>query len=297
MTATPVSLYLDLEKGRVADVEVVAAAAIAFSKAVKELAFVIDPSLDIRLELASGTPGSLSLDTLIRWKNKVDKKTIAQILVGIALYMAGETRDYWAQDILDKIFGKDEPVAERSLTKADIATLADELDSRAAKREFQGVYRELERDPAIKGVGVAPEPGVRPQALVPRTEFPIRSGLTEVRTETAERRVSTEAVRVVLISPVLIRDSQRRWKFRLGQKEFGASVKDKAFLESVFAGKSSIPLAEGIEMDIVLETHEELKDGVWAPQEYDVIHVNPNLIKPIIQADLLGPADGDEPKQ
>lgn len=295
MSATPVSLYLDLEEGRVADVEVVAAAAIAFSRAVKELTFVIDPSVEVRLELASGTPGSLSLDTLIRWKNKVDKKTILKVLLGIAAYMAAETRDWWAGELLDKVFGDDGPVAERSLTEEDVAAIAAELDARAAKRQFQDVYRELERDPAIKGVGVTSEPGSRPAVIVPRAEFPARSGIEQVRTETIQRRVTTEAVRVVLISPVLIRDSKRRWKFKSLKGEFGATVKDRAFLESVFAGKSSIPLAEGIEMNIVLETTEELVNGVWTPQEYDVVYVDPKLIQPVNQESLLGPNEGDQP--
>lgn len=58
--AQPINLYLDIEPGQVADIEVVARAALAFSKTIKEVVFVLDPSLEIRVEIASGTPGSLS---------------------------------------------------------------------------------------------------------------------------------------------------------------------------------------------------------------------------------------------
>ncbi len=66
MAQAPISVYLDLEAGRVADMEVVARAALAFSAAVKDLAYVIDPGLDLRIELQSGTEGSLNLNTILR---------------------------------------------------------------------------------------------------------------------------------------------------------------------------------------------------------------------------------------
>ena len=66
MTTTPLSLYLDLEKGATADLEVVSRAALAWSAAIKDLAFILDPSIEIRVEIASGTPGSFSLNSLIR---------------------------------------------------------------------------------------------------------------------------------------------------------------------------------------------------------------------------------------
>jgi hypothetical protein len=66
MTSAPLSLYLDLEPGQTADLEVVAKASLAFVAALKEIAFQIDPLLEIRVELDSGTKGSPSLNARLK---------------------------------------------------------------------------------------------------------------------------------------------------------------------------------------------------------------------------------------
>ena len=73
------NLYLELEPGQLADLEVVARASISFVEAVREVAYIVDPSVTIRLELESGTEGSLSLNSVIKYIKKqvsdpVDKK-------------------------------------------------------------------------------------------------------------------------------------------------------------------------------------------------------------------------------
>jgi hypothetical protein len=65
MSTEPLSLYLDLEQDTKADLEVVANASLALASMLKEIAHIIDPSIDISIELDSGTSGSLSLNTLI----------------------------------------------------------------------------------------------------------------------------------------------------------------------------------------------------------------------------------------
>src|ERR1041385_2963429 len=66
MTALPISLYIDLERGQKADLEAVARASLAFAATIRDIAFVLDPSVDIRVELASGTESSLSLKPVLR---------------------------------------------------------------------------------------------------------------------------------------------------------------------------------------------------------------------------------------
>ena len=43
-----------------------------------EIAFVLDPSLSMRVELVSGTEGSLSLNSLLRFFGKEDATTQAE---------------------------------------------------------------------------------------------------------------------------------------------------------------------------------------------------------------------------
>ncbi|MDB5695099.1 MAG: hypothetical protein JWN21_642, partial [Sphingomonas bacterium] len=47
----PISLYIDLEEGELADLEIVSRAAIAWAEAIREAAFILDPTVEVRVEL------------------------------------------------------------------------------------------------------------------------------------------------------------------------------------------------------------------------------------------------------
>lgn len=102
-----------------------------------------------------------------------------------------------------------------------------------------------------------------------------------------ERRVAGDTVHVVLLRAVLM-PGDHRWRFRSPHGDFSASIKDKVFLDRVLAGSLGIPLAAGIEMDVELETVEELRDGVWTPLERHVLKVG-SVRTPPTQGDLLSP--------
>jgi hypothetical protein len=267
--AQPISLYLDLEPGQVADIEVVARAALAFSKTIKEIIYVLDPSLDIRVEIASGTPGSLSLDSVIRsLKEKAEARPILAATVVLLFSWFG---NYGFTEGLDALRGKD------NLSAEEIAEIADKvveaMDKRVAQDQVQSVYQELERDTRIKGVGVTTVAGTRPDDIVPREQFAIRSDpaiLTEVTTETRRSRKRRETV--VIVRPVLLKGT-RRWRFNSAEGEFGAQVKDEAFVEKLLSGRLMLPMTGGVELDVLLETEEHFLDGVWVPAEWTVWEV------------------------
>ncbi len=62
----PFSLYLDLEPGQLIDLDSAAKISLALSSAIREAAFVLDPSISVRVMLLSGTEGSFSLNTFIK---------------------------------------------------------------------------------------------------------------------------------------------------------------------------------------------------------------------------------------
>lgn len=267
-----VSLYLDLERGETADIEVVSRAAIAFSAAIKALAAEIAPGVDVRVDLVSGTEGSLSLNSLIKGAGLlVTKERLINIALGIALYFALETRDYTVGRLLDHLTGNDEASAETHLSEEDVQRLAAAFEKRVAEKHVQQIFKEVERDPAITGVGATTKPGKRPAIVVPRAEFRERSGVV-IRQETVLRRTVPERMSAVLVSPVLV-EGTRRWKFRGPYGEFGAPIKDASFTDRVLSGTTSVPMVAGILMDIEVETEEELRDGVWVPGDHVVTHV------------------------
>lgn len=269
---TPISLYLELEPETVADLEVVARATLSFAAAVKEAAHILDPSMEVSLKLASSTPGSLSLNTII--KSLKEKSSDPATLLIVALTILGwfgtDIRQYLVTQGLDATFKTEKKLSDEDLKKITDAVLK-ALDAKVASRHVQQVYRELERDPSVKGVGATQKPGSRPEHIVPRSEFPAISGSNEDDAP-VEKRTRENAERVTLISPVLL-PGERRWRFSFHEGEFGAPIKDEDFLSDVLHGRYPIVMRSGIEMDVLLQTKEEKENGVWVVKERTVLRV------------------------
>jgi hypothetical protein len=286
-------LYLDLAPGHVADLEVAARTAIAFSVAVKEMVAAFDPWAEVRIELVSGTGGSFSFNGLLKAVKAFTAKH--PIATGWVLTMmtvtAGDFRQWASSQIFDLLNGNDAPAAVQAMTVEERQELAEEIAKRVnnntALEERRQIFREAERDPHIKGLGATGKPGKRPDTIVPRSEFADRAGeVTKV--ETVERRTKVTTMRVTLVRPVL-KNEERAWKFQFGSMpDFGATMKDHAFLAALADGRVGLPLRVGTEMEIEIETKEEREGDIWAVKERSVLKV----LKPQIEGspdDLLAP--------
>lgn len=276
--ATPISLYLDLEKGQIADIEVVARAALAWSAAIKEIAYIIDPSVEVKVELVSGTEGSLSLNS---WIKKIRgtsgiQSDLRAIAISVATWFALETAGYTYEAILDYLRGDDAPAETQHMSEVELAQLAariaDRISEKVARPQRQEIYRELERETAVKGAGVSLKPGVRPSYIVPRSEFPLATGSVIEQPATSKRKTTTR-MSLVVISPTL-KGTPRSWRFQYGNlPEFGATMKDQVFLQAIEEGRISIPLRAGTEMEVEVEAKEENEGGVWVVKERAVTRV------------------------
>jgi hypothetical protein len=276
MALQPISLYLELEPGQKVDLVAAASASIAFADAIHEIAYILDPSIEVRIELSSGTEGSLSINSIIRsLKEKAtDPEILRTIVVVITLWLAKEGLSWGYHELLGKIFGPH----EITLSDADAKKIAEKvkqmLDSGVAKPQVQRIYRDLERDPAVKGVGVSTKPGTRPHEIVPRSEFSTRGGYQTLEETTIHRREKTDRETVTLISPVLL-PGTRRWRFSSREGEFGAPIQDETFLENLLSGTTAIPMVAGITMEVDLQTIEEKReDGVWEAVERNILRVH-----------------------
>lgn len=277
--AEPISLYIDLEPEQIADLEVVARAAIAWAEGIKEIAYILDPAAEVRIELASGSEGSLSLNSLIRLIRGTGdpeqrKKDLRTIRVMVLVWLLLEGASYTFTEVVDALRGQNDPLIQQ-MTDEQMNELADRVARRlsgVAREQRQQVYRELERDQAVRGVGVSLQHGHRPAQVVPRSDFPRRSGAVVEETE-ARKRKHSRRLRVTLISPTL-KGVPRSWRFQVaGMPEFGATMKDTAFLEAVEDGRVSIPLRTGVEMEIEVVSREEHEGGVWVTKERSVTRV------------------------
>ena len=273
----PVSLYLDLEPGQRADLEVVARTSLAFAAALKELAYVLDPSIEVRVELQSGTEGSLSLNSIIRVVRRTTSKPISlkALAATVLIWFANDIRTYGVIETLNHVF---KPAYH--LSDDDIQKIAAEVEralrGNVAGTQVRQVYRELQGDPAIKGVGATITPTRRPSDIVPRDLFIQRGGEIVALLPDTQPRIRTKTSReiVTLISPVLL-PRDRRWKFYIPHLgEFGASIKDEKFLASLLSGRRKIPMRAGIQLDVILDTIEEKEAEVWVVKDRSIRHVN-----------------------
>lgn len=290
----PLRLYYQLEQGQTADAEVIARASLAFIAGVKELAYVIDPSAVVHIGLKGHEDGSLWEDLVIlvdKARAEVDArpKRYMLALAAMAWIMTPPTdriRDFVWQPILDKYL----PLATPDEVSAAQRAVKIAEDGKVASREKQQFYRELRRDTGISGVGANID-RTRPSWVVPQSQFDEYTGDTQTVRSALDRSTVGE-MRVIILSPVL-EVSNRRWKFATAMGEFGASVKDRAFLESIVQGRSKVRMRGGVELDVELETKERMVDGVWEITERNILRVL-NIREPEAsrQNDLF-PGDGD----
>ncbi len=290
----PLNLYLDLRPDSLADMEVVGHVSIAFVAMVREVAYIIDPSLDIRVELKRGSEGSLSLDTLIAdIKDPTKrKKTLIAVAVAASLFFAQDVASWGIGLAMDTATEKEEQMSDaeakridsivrnaladhRDIDKAEVETIVRRvLNEGVAKKEREEIFRQLAKDPAITNVGASNKLSNRPENMIPRSEFVARGGdaASEPRHETTRTRPAR--LWVTLISPVLT-DTRRRWKIEINGEEFGAYFDDASFVQAMLAGGTGLPLRGNVELDVSIDLHETLIDQEWqltSPHVVTTVH-------------------------
>ncbi len=290
----PVSLYVDLVEGAKADLVVVARAALIFASAIRDVAYVVDPSMDVRIELISGTESSLSLNSILKAKiaDQIGRISLAALAFGIISWIGKESADYAFQHIVDRIVSHEESASIPPQQIEAIVKKTIEAFQKQGRQKGQRLFMELDTDPAIVGIGVTQQQGERPDYIVPKSDFRRRSFDDEEEPMDIairpQRRTRTEIETLTLVSPVLL-ESKRKWKFIGKEGEFGAAIKDGLFLDDVLRGKSAIPLAAGVKLEVELQTIEDPFQGAWVVQQRNVLRVR-RVIPPTTQIQLTLPA-------
>lgn len=291
--AATFTLYLDLVPGETADLETVSRASLAFAAAVKEAAFVLDPSLTIRIGVVGESEGSLSINAILRPVGKFaakQKPVLTAVFIASLSWFIGYTVDIAADQagleatILDTARKIGIEISdEDGMTDEDIKRIAEKLID-LQKREQRNIYvqrfyQELEQDEAIKGVGIGSNHGERPEYIVPREEFSLR-GRGVSPTPEAQRRYREDITRLTLIRPYLAEDSDHVWSFLSPEGQISAYVQDKAFLHDLLSGRLKVPMISGLTMDVKISTQERLQNGVWVVQRRDILEVRRARLPP-----------------
>ena len=273
MEGEEITLYLGLKPGEKADFEVVGLAAAAFAEAVKEISYILEPGIEVRLEFESGLEGSLKLKALLRSLGSPDGRrgALLGVVSAVGLILINDVRQYGVGKLLDSYLMPEQRV---HISDDDIERIAkavkDVNDGKIAKTPVRQMYRQLERDPSIETVGSIARPDAKPIDPIPRSQFPIRAGLEPGIEDTPRSRTSITTDLLTVISPVLL-NTDRTWRFGSAFGENGYHVADLAFLNDVLNG--TFPLREGVQITAEVETLEALEGGVWVPKRRTILKV------------------------
>jgi hypothetical protein len=261
-----VSLHFKLKPGEKADLEVVAAAAIAWVEALRAAAREIAPDDEIRVELIDADESSLILNTALDWVEKQIKKIqdgrrrhkrtekLALALAVFLIFTAGPTWDFYFGDHKTELSDKDRHLLEGILEKLKKSPNLD-----APRRKF---FRTLERDASIIGVGFSESAHEAPIEIIPANRFAELGGLWMPEEDAPHEQTTRPLLDVILIRPALV-SKPRSWTFKPeGLPEFDATMKDMRFLKAISDGKMQERLREGIPMTIRLEVKEKMVNGV-----------------------------------
>ena len=290
----PLNLYLGLRPDALADMEVVGHVSIAFVAMVREVAYIIDPSLNVRVELRDGTEGSLSLNALLAdLSDPVKRKrTLKAAAIATGLFFAQDIASWGIGALMDKAAEQEQKMSEADAKRID-AIIKDALrdhheadvkeieaivlrvvNDRVAKRQREEIFRQLLRDPAITKVGASNRLGHKPAAMIPRSEFTARAGDAATEPQRELTRTRSTRIWVTLVSPVLT-DERRRWKIVIDGKEYGAYFDDERFVRHMLAGDTGLPMRGDVELDVSVDLHERMVEEDWiltSPHVVTAVH-------------------------
>lgn len=282
MTSFPLSLYIDLEDGTQADLEVAARAAISWSQSIKESAYIFDPTAEVQVKFVSGTDGSLSLNGAINFLRSADKKTYIKTTAAAALmsaswHITGVTIDYLSVAVLETMeaekivyfiaekAGIDVQDEMEQMSQDEIDRIAQrvvsEIKNANKNEKSKQIIRELQRDPNVKGVGVTPRPGVKPEVLLNREQFNNVTS-SETENETRSTRYQTLEQKLRLVGPRIIEDD-KVWRFQGADGENGYYLNDPEFKYKFTHGQLDLDFDKEVIVTAVVRIYQEKQGDVW----------------------------------
>lgn len=287
MSETSLVLFVDLKPDTRIDLRIAARAAIAWADMVEEVGRHFDPLSHTTMELKSSEPGSQKLRAVVRALVGDPKAAIRTAIISSLIFLGRDTVTWSWEQVLEWMRGPDAPSEVQTLSEDERAAIAAEvvraLEARLAAQEARRVYEELAHDENVTGAAVTSSETGRPSTIVPRSAFPPDAYMVEE--DGFQKRSKTLEAKLVLLQPVLARDTRRKWGFIWEHGTLKAAIKDQRFLEQLAKGELHVGMSEGIALTVQLEAKEELRDGVWTVKEYSVLHVLA-VHPPVQQGDL-----------
>lgn len=270
-----VGLYIALKPEELVDLEVAAAAAIAWCRTLKAASQTMDSGYEYRVQLVEARPGSSKwLARIERSKiNQVaeDMKTtwerlpaVIKIVAGLAVGLAVTGKPTW-----DYYLGDDGFTPKQLEQMQEMMTRTNQ--SPAVQAHRKEVFREVLRDPNITGLGsgIVRDNEWRSTPLIPANQFAEAEGLFALHDpdDGPTKRTLYQTLDVILVTPRL-ENAELVWTFRQEglPGKFSALMKDTKFLAALESNKIEERLRLNIPMRIRLEIKETLINGQWRVQ-------------------------------
>lgn len=299
----PLSIYLALQQGEFADLEVVSEASIHLIRAMKDVVAFIDPGVEVRVVVRNGKESSLRLNSLTKFvtggtgssdETKAHRRGLAIgcILSGILGWLPGEIASHYLEQALNALDEKVLEVLKDEATEEQISgmqkmcreVVVGVTHNGDASKHVQKFYSSLQKDEVIVGVGLGTDHDAPPDFIIPRDQFAIRAR-GEIDDVEPDQRERVERMDLVLLQPRLTAD-KRAWRFSANGFEFGAKVLDDQFLSQTLSGQREIPLREGVVLDADVALHEVRAGEIWVVKSRSVLVVHDVRSGPI-QASFL----------
>lgn len=282
MTTTPISLYFGLEKGKNADLEVIAKASLEWIEVIRDLASVIAPDAEIEVEFVQSEEGSVWLQNLIKAVRHGDKNAMRAVAIATILFFALGPALHLQEDFGDsfwKFFGHDhDEVGE--LTEEEkasiVASVLEAIEKTQLEERRRRIVRQVEQDQAISSIGASTNPRVEgPITQISRDQFPAYGASQPA--EKTKKDKDTELknrVRVKVIRASLRAGETRpRWRFSEGDSEWSADIEDQEFVWAINADQTGLHLAVGQEMIVDLAIDRKFVDGAWEEERRRISRV------------------------
>lgn len=267
---TPISIYFGVDEGERASLEVIARATLEWTEAIRSLAFIIDPGLEVRVEFVESEDGSVWLSNLVRAVKEGDEKALKALAIGILAFFAIGPALHLQADFGDELFkalGHEDTVVLSDTEKQDIVNRVIEgIEKTNLLERRQAIIREVERDPAIRSVGVDTVPRREgPRVKISRSEFPSYGARTDQVVLPPERDTrQLLGIDVIVVRPTLRKGEDRpRWRFEKGGSEWSATIEDDEFIWAVRNGQTGLAMAIGERMKINVALDQEMQEGEW----------------------------------
>lgn len=264
-----ISLYLDLEPGKIVDLEVAAAMAIQWSRAIKAAGIALDPNYEYRVSLIAAKPGSS------KWLAKVERSkanqalvriksgweqlpVILRVTIALGVVIPATAVPTW------KFWTGDDGFSETQLEQMEEALKKVTSDKNVTVHK-QAMYKDAQRDRAIVGVGggVPDDPDWKPKQIVPANQFALVEGIFALVEEPKERKI-TQILDVILVAPDL-ENAHKTWVFRQEgiPGQIRAIMKDDNFLAALERSTVRERFRTNIPMKIEIEIKLRNENDEW----------------------------------